>query len=82
MAGAGNTKVLTGEGASSYVWTGAITNGQGFIPTITTTYTVAGTDENNCSNTATITIIVIPPPDIAIDLSGLTISANQNRAMW
>jgi len=78
----GASVTLTGGGASSYTWSGGVNDGQGFIPNTTTTYTVTGTDGNNCSNTATKTINVNPLPDIATNLSGLTISANQTGAIY
>ncbi|OFY84491.1 MAG: hypothetical protein A3F72_13870 [Bacteroidetes bacterium RIFCSPLOWO2_12_FULL_35_15] len=59
---AGASTTLSGSGASSYVWSGGVSNGVPFVPTSTTTYTVTGTDANSCSNTATITITVNPLP--------------------
>jgi hypothetical protein len=53
---AGTSVTLTGVGASTYSWSGGITNGVSFVPTATTTYTVTGTDVNGCTNTATINI--------------------------
>ena len=45
---------VTGGGASSYVWTGGISDATPFTVTSgPTTYTVTGTDGNGCSNTAT-----------------------------
>ncbi|MCE9540027.1 MAG: T9SS type A sorting domain-containing protein [Bacteroidetes bacterium] len=78
----GTSVILTGGGASSYIWTGGVNDGQGFVPTTTTTYTVTGTDGNNCSNTATKTITVNSFPDITTNLNGLTISANQVGALY
>ena len=40
----GGSVTLTGSGASSYSWSGGVTNGVAFNPNITTTYTVTGTD--------------------------------------
>lgn len=54
----GGSVTLNGSGATSYVWTGGILDGASFIPAATQTYTVTGTDANNCSNTASITIDV------------------------
>ncbi len=69
---AGSSATLTGLGASSYLWTGGVINGVGFVPSSTHTYTVIGTDANNCSNTDTTTITVIP---LAITTVGLIASA-------
>lgn len=49
---------LTGGGASSYTWSGGVTNGVSFAPTATQTYTVTGTNANGCVNTSDIEIIV------------------------
>lgn len=56
---AGDTVTLNGSGASSYVWTGGVTNGIGFVPSVTQTYTVTGTDANGCTSTATVTVNVV-----------------------
>jgi hypothetical protein len=58
----GANVTLTGSGASSYSWSGGITNNVAFTPSSTTTYTITGTDANNCQNTAnrTITVNTIP----------------------
>jgi len=79
---AGTSVTLTGGGASSYAWTGGVTNGIGFIPSSTTTYAVLGTDSNNCYNTATIIIHVKPLPDITTSLNGTIITSNQNGAAY
>ncbi|GBL35771.1 hypothetical protein EMGBS15_13660, partial [Filimonas sp.] len=42
--------ILSGGGATSYSWSGGITNGLPFIPGATATYTVTGTDANGCSS--------------------------------
>jgi hypothetical protein len=56
---------LTGGGATSYTWTGAVTDGVAFAPAATSTYTVTGTDGNGCVNTATTTITVNTLPTVA-----------------
>jgi hypothetical protein len=59
---AGALLTLTGGGATSYKWTGGVTNGQPFAaPATSTTYTVTGTDDG-CSNKASISITVNPVP--------------------
>ena len=44
---------VTGGGATSYVWSGGISDATPFTVTSSATYTVTGTDGNGCSNTAT-----------------------------
>lgn len=54
---AGQSVTLTASGATSYSWTGGISNGVSFTPTTTASYTVTGT-AGSCSNTAVRTITV------------------------
>ena len=60
----GNNIVLTGNGATSYMWSSGIEIASGLTltvsPEITTTYYVTGTDENGCSTTSEITVEVDP----------------------
>ena len=58
----GSSITLTGSGATSYSWTGGITDGLSFIPSSSGTYIVTGTDINGCSNSASVNIIVNPLP--------------------
>ena len=57
----GNTQTISANGATiiSYAWSNSNSNAsQTVSPTTKTTYTVTGTDANNCLNTATTTVIV------------------------
>jgi hypothetical protein len=90
----GSYVTLNGSGASSYIWSNGITDGVSFTPLATKTYTVTGTDTNNCSNTAVITITVSanPAPTLTITTSAnticpgnqvlLTASGNANSYIW
>lgn len=66
----GESITFTGSGATSYTYTNGVTNGIGFTPTTTATYTVTGIT-SNCSNTATKTITVnqLPISNAGTDLS-------------
>lgn len=56
----GNTVTLNGSGGSFYNWSGGITNGIPFTPTLgTTNYIVTGTDSLTCSNSDTVSVTVI-----------------------
>jgi gliding motility-associated-like protein len=55
---------LTASGANTYAWTGGISNGLAFNPVVSTTYTVTGTDANNCSNTNSIAVTANPLPNV------------------
>ena len=60
----GESVTLSGSGGFSYVWDNGVVNNVSFIPTIgTTTYTVIGTDVNNCDNTSSVDVIVNPLPE-------------------
>ncbi|MBK9482453.1 MAG: T9SS type A sorting domain-containing protein [Bacteroidetes bacterium] len=56
----GGSTTLTGGGATSYVWTGGVSDGVSFAPLVTDTYTVTGTDGNSCTGTTSITVTVVP----------------------
>ncbi len=56
----GDQVMLTGGGASTYVWTGGVVNGVMFTPASTATYTVTGTNAAGCTNNAPITVTVSP----------------------
>ncbi len=81
----GNTATLTASGALTYTWnttqTGAsITS----TPTVTTNYTVTGTDVNGCVNTATTSVAVVnsltvsaaPTPSVICNGSSTTLTGN------
>lgn len=61
----GSTVSLSGTGANTYSWSGGITNGVVFNPTVSASYTVTGTTVNNCSNTAVINLSVNPNPTVS-----------------
>lgn len=54
----GATVTLSGTGASSYTWTGGVTDGIAFNPPATATYTVTGTSPFGCTGTADVTVVV------------------------
>ncbi len=60
----GSQITLSGGGATSYSWSGGVTDGVAFTPASSGTYTVTGTDNNGCQNTATIAVTVNPLPTV------------------
>jgi len=60
----------------NYTWDNNITNGNGFIPTSTNTYTVTAADGNGCSSTDNITINLIP------NSSGTDVISSCNSVTW
>lgn len=69
----GSTAGLSAIGASSYSWDNNGGNGSNISvsPTMTTTYTVTGTDINGCTDTSMITVTVSPLPIVSITPSTL-----------
>jgi len=65
----GQSSILSASGASAYNWNpiGVMANALTVFPTVTTTYTVTGIDNNGCSNTATTTVNVNPLPVIIVN---------------
>jgi gliding motility-associated-like protein len=62
----GGSATLTGSGGQSYLWsTGATTTSISVVPTISSTYTLIGTDANGCTNSDTATITASPLPIVS-----------------
>ncbi len=78
----GSSATLTASGAVTYTWSPAATlsssAGSSVLasPAITTTYTITGTDVNNCVNTATVSVTVNPIPPLPGVVSPVTYCQN------
>ena len=77
----GNTVVFNGGGASTYIWTGGVTNNAAFSPTITDTYTVTGTDANGCINTAVTSITVNNLPTVTINVTNASVCLGNSTTL-
>ncbi len=77
----GSSVTLTGSGANSYSWTDGVMSGVSFVPSSTKTYTVMGTDGNNCSNTDTINIKVNNLPIVTANSSVTTVCAGGSATL-
>lgn len=81
----GKDTALTASNGNTYVWTPATYTGNGATiranPTITTTYTVTGTDTKGCSNTATREVIVDTIPTISITPATARICTGKDTAL-
>ncbi len=75
----GDQITLSGIGGNSYIWDNSAIDGTAFTPTSTTSYTVTGTDGNNCKNTAQLTITVNPLP--TINIAGNNILCNGDSTL-
>lgn len=79
---AGSSVSLSASGASTYTWNNGLGSGntQTDSPTQTTVYTVTGT-EGNCSNSASITIVVNDVPVVQVSAINTTICEGENTTM-
>jgi len=77
---------ITGNGATTYSWnTGATSQVLTFTLSVTTTYTLTGTDNNNCSKTTTVTQFVatcIGIDDIDREGRNINIYPNPNNGTF
>ena len=78
---------LVGAGANTYTWTPALglssttSNAVSASPSVTTTYTLGGTDANTCTNTATATVLVHALPNVQIVPSATAICIGNQDAL-
>jgi hypothetical protein len=74
----GSSVTLFGTGtATNYFWSNNAQNGISFIPAVTTTYQVIGTN-GNCTNIDTITVAVNPLPTVNAIASSTSICAGDS----
>ena len=77
----GESVTFTGGGATTYSWTGGVTNGVPFTPLTagTFTYTVTGTiTATGCDNTASVTITVSPLPVVTATVTPTSICLGES----
>ena len=75
---AGNSVTLTGGGANTYVWNNGVTDGVSFVPASANIYTVTGTDGNQCSATATVSVGVNLNPVVTANTSASAVCAGNS----
>lgn len=63
----GKTATITASGATSYTWTGGITNGVGFVPSSSNTYSVTG--ENGCGSATAVTSISVTALPLSLSVN-------------
>lgn len=61
----GQSVVLSGVGAQTYVWNNNVTNGTSFNPIGTNIFTLTGTDVNGCVQTDQVLVTVNPLPVVS-----------------
>jgi hypothetical protein len=71
----GSNVTLTASGtAKDYTWSGGVLNGIAFTPRSSATYTVTGTDANNCTTTTSRVVTVFSVPNVGIKVTPLVTS--------
>jgi gliding motility-associated-like protein len=76
----GENITLSASGATSYNWTGGVSNGDPFVPPAgTTIYTVTGTDDNGCTATDALTVLV----EYCLDIpGGISPNGDNSNDTW
>ncbi len=75
----GKSATLTASGALTYTWTGGISNGVGFIPNATTSYTVSG--QNGCGTTSAVTTITVAPLPVTAIVTPTSVCAGSTATL-
>jgi hypothetical protein len=65
----GESATVSAKGALTYKWSDGVMNNQAFVPAVTKTYTVTGTDANSCHQTAFVTVVVNAKPVVTASAS-------------
>ncbi len=79
----GTSIILSGSGASSYVWDNGVIDNVAFVPSVgTTTYTVIGTDANSCSNTASVDVTVNPLPNVIANANATVLCEGESAVVY
>jgi Secretion system C-terminal sorting domain len=79
----GASTILTAGGAAIYTWTpGNLTGSSVAVtPATNTTYIVIGTDANGCSDSASVTVEVLPLPSVTVYSSASVICAGDSSTL-
>jgi hypothetical protein len=73
----GNTVMLTASGASNYTWTGGISNGIAFTPSVTDTYSVSASN-GTCTTMASQPVTVVSTPSVPPVASSMTLCTGKS----
>ena len=65
----GDSAQFNATGANTYTWSNGVSNTGFFTPTITSTYSVTGTDLNACVNSTTVSLVVNALPQLTVTSS-------------
>jgi gliding motility-associated-like protein len=76
----GESVTLSGFGAATYTWSGNVTNGVAFTPSVTSGYTLNGTSAAGCSSatSAVVSVTVLSLPAVNAGISNSVICAGDS----
>jgi hypothetical protein len=79
----GSSTTLTATGAGNYLWLPGNFTGSSItlVPANTTTYIVTGTDNNGCTDSASITINVLPAPSVTVNTTANVLCAGDSAVL-
>jgi hypothetical protein len=77
----GDSVILTGSGALTYVWDNSVTDGVAFAPSATMNYVVMGTDSNGCSGSDTLTVTVNQLPNLIVTATNDSLCPGDSTTM-
>jgi hypothetical protein len=75
----GAAATLSASGAVTYTWTGGVTNGIPFTPSVTTTYTVTG--QNGCGTTTSVSTLTVAPIPVSLASTGTVVCTNRTATL-
>ncbi|GEM_PF-3535710 len=77
----GDSTTLQASGANSYTWSNGLPNGTTYVPTSTQTLSVTGVDNNGCSNSASIQVVVNANPIVVAGASDTSICIGDSATL-
>jgi hypothetical protein len=87
----GDSVILYGSGASTYIWNHSVTDSIAFAPSVSLTYNVIGTDLNGCKGSDALVVnvnqlpvvnISTQPTTVCIDASVIVLAATPAGGIW
>jgi len=73
----GESVVLNGQGAETYIWNNSTVNNTSFTPSVSDTYSVVGVDANGCKKSASVNLTVNPLPIVVANVTKTEICEGQ-----
>jgi Domain of unknown function (DUF2341)/Secretion system C-terminal sorting domain len=77
----GQSTILSGSGAATYVWNNSVLNGTSFVPTLSGNYIVTGTDINGCNNKDTVVLVINALPNVTASAAADTLCSGQSTIL-